>query len=164
MSESTPSTRPPMVSSERLTYLKILSILYYVYGGLSLLFGLFPLIYVLFGIIMAGASFVAEKQDEQIALIGGGIFMAVIGVLASVLCLCIGGITVWAGRCLQKQQHWMVCMIGGAVACLNVPIGTCLAVFTFINILDPEVKKLFEANSKALKEVKAAPPESTEST
>ena len=49
----------------------------------------------------------------------------------------------FAGRCLQQRRRHTFCVVMAALACLSVPLGTLLGVFTLIVLFRPGVKDLF---------------------
>ena len=50
-----------------------------------------------------------------------------------------------AGRRLAKRRSYTYCMVMAALTCANMPVGTCLGVFTIIVLARPSVKRLFGA-------------------
>ena len=119
-------------------HLRLLSILYYVWGGMTALFSCLGIFYV-FG----GALFTTFSARDADAPAWMGVIIAMIGVVVVVLGWTIGGLTIWAGRCLATRRHYTFCFIIAALACLSVPIGTALGVFTMIVLSRPSVKQLF---------------------
>jgi hypothetical protein len=121
-------------------HLKILSILYYVWGGLTACFSCFGLLYVVIGLVAVIAG-VQEKQGGPPAVVGG-MFM-LIGIVFVVLGATVGGLTIWAGRCLAQRKRYMLCLVMAGISCLSVPLGTALGVFTIIVLQRPTVKAMF---------------------
>jgi hypothetical protein len=120
-------------------YIKLLSVFHYVVGGLAAFFACIPLIHLTIGIaILVGAI------DDAPAFIGV-LLVAVATVIISLgwtLAVCI----IIAGRCLAKRKHYMFCLVMAAIACIFMPFGTVLGVFTIIVLMRPSVKELFAAN------------------
>ena len=50
----------------------------------------------------------------------------------------------WSGRCLAQRRRYIFCMVMAAIACLFVPLGTVLGVFTIVVLAKPEVKATFD--------------------
>jgi len=48
-----------------------------------------------------------------------------------------------AGAFLRRPAHYKFCFAAAVVACLLMPLGTVLGVFTIIALLRPGVKALF---------------------
>lgn len=48
-----------------------------------------------------------------------------------------------AGKNLEKQEKYQLCLVAAAVLCIFMPLGTILGVFTLITLTNESVKKLF---------------------
>ena len=120
-------------------HLKILSILYYVWGGLMACISCFGLLYVVIGLVAVIAG--AQHQGGPPAFVGG--MFIFIGVAFVLLGGTVGGLTIWAGRCLAQRKRYMLCFVMACIACLSVPLGTALGVFTIIVLQRPAVKAMF---------------------
>ena len=59
------------------------------------------------------------------------IFAAVIGVII-LLGWTFGGLTIYAGRCVQKRQHRVFVIVMGGLNCVLIPWGTLLGIATFM--------------------------------
>ena len=127
-------------------HLKILSILYYVWGGLTACFSCFGLFYVVFGLVAVIAG-TQQHQGGPPAFVGG--ILMFVGVVFVLLGATVGGLTIWAGRCLAQRKRYMLCFVMACIACLSVPLGTALGVFTIIVLQRPTVKAMFEQPTSA---------------
>jgi len=122
--------------------LRLLSIFHYVVGGLAAAFACLPLIHLVVGLLMVfrPEAFGPTKAPPPAFL--GWFFVIFAG-----LFICAGwGLAVliaWAGRCLQRRRHYNFCFVMACVACVFMPFGTVLGVFTLIVLLRPGVKSLF---------------------
>jgi hypothetical protein len=67
-------------------------------------------------------------------------------------CWVLAGCLIAAGRFLQLRRNYIFCMVAAGFACLQVPLGTVLGVFTIIVLQRPEVKRMFEQRSPVLEE------------
>lgn len=128
-------------------HLRLLSILYYVWGGLTALGACFTGVYAL----AAGGILTALSQTEQNgppAWIGPMlfVFMGALFVLVAV----IAWLTVWTGANLGRRQRYTLCMVVAIITCLSVPLGTALGVFTLIVLSRPSVKQLFGVATPAV--------------
>ena len=108
------------------------------------------LAYVIFGIIAAvvGGAAGASANDSGGAAAGvafGGIFACIGGVIV-VLLLSIAFLFYRCGKNLAARRNMTTCYIAAVVACLNIPLGLILAIFTFIVLSKPETKALFARN------------------
>lgn len=124
-----------------LQYIKILSIFYYVIGGLIALVSCLALLYLFIGVM-----FVTNPPPT-----GGGPPPPAIGwffIVVSIAVMVIGW--TWAvalmiaGWHMGKCRHYLYCMVMGCSALLYVPLGTVLGVFTIIVLVRPNAKRLFE--------------------
>src|SRR5688572_3906826 len=121
-------------------HLKTLSICYYVWGAVTAVFSMCGLFYIFMGLaFMNDASSFgatgpgptttrsAEPPPEFMGYLFAGMGAAVIffGSL-------IGGLTMYAGRCIARRRHRTFTLIMAGLHCLNVPVGTALGVFTFL--------------------------------
>jgi len=137
---------PPYDQDEQ--HLRLLSIFYYVIGGLTALIACFPLIHLGLGLAMLfSPEFFSGKPGEQpppaivgglFTCIGGFIFLAGQALAVS---------TIMAGRFLaQRKRYWFVFVVG-CIQCALFPFGTALGVFTIITLSRETVKELFKINS-----------------
>jgi hypothetical protein len=124
-------------------HLKLLSIFHYIIGGISAVFAFFPIIHLTIGIAMILGGFEDKSGQGPPAFVG---YMLVIIALtfmfagwAFAVCL------IMAGRFLSKRKHYMFCLVMAAIACMFMPFGTVLGVFTIIVLVQPSVKQLFAA-------------------
>ena len=121
-------------------YLKLLSVFHYVVGGLAAFFACIPFIHMAIGIAMLAGAF-KDSPPPVVGLIF--VIMATFFITAGwTLAVCI----IIAGRCLAKRKHYIFCLVMAAVACIFMPFGTVLGVFTIIVLMRPSVKELFAAN------------------
>ena len=139
------SNRPsvPPESAARIKdvdHLRTLAICHYVLAALLGLFGFFPIIYVFLGVVMlfapAGGGRGAPPQAVGWGLtIFGAVFMLAIWTLAVLMLI--------AGRNLSHYSHRTYCFVVACIACLWIPLGTTLGIFTIIVLSRPSVKALF---------------------
>ncbi|HTX20445.1 MAG TPA: hypothetical protein VMD27_01090 [Candidatus Aquilonibacter sp.] len=71
----------------------------------------------------------------------GGLFMA--------LGWAFAGLVFVAGRFLARRKHHTFCLVVAGVACLFMPFGTVLGVFSIIVLIREPVKQLFIASQPA---------------
>jgi hypothetical protein len=68
-------------------------------------------------------------------------------ILASVFIVCgwvFAGLLAWSGRCLAKRRHYMFSFVMACVACIFMPFGTVLGVFTILVLNRASVKAFFD--------------------
>lgn len=122
--------------------LHLLAIFHYVIAGIVALVACIPLIHLTIGIsVLVGAV----STDEPAMGVAGAFFI----VIASVIILVGWGMACfifYAGKNLDRQTKYQMCMIGGGLLCIFMPLGTILGVFTLLALQDQQVKDLFAAN------------------
>ena len=124
-------------------HLRLLSILYYIWGGLTAFGACFVCGYA----VIAGGVLTAASQSHNgpPAFVGSLVFV-IIGFVV-LLIGTIAGLTIWTGRNLARKRNYTFCFVIAALICLNVPLGTALGVFTIVVLMRPSVKQMFEEAS-----------------
>jgi hypothetical protein len=123
-------------------HLRLLSIFYYVKGGISALFACIPIIHVVLGLVFIIAPQVFGHGNNQppaflgclLVMLGG--FLILFGWTFAVLVLI-------AGKCIARRKHYTFCFVMACVECLSVPFGTVLGVFTILVLNRQSVKEMF---------------------
>jgi hypothetical protein len=125
--------------------LDLLAIFHYVVGGFTAFFACFPLLHVIFGLIMLLADFGTSTPPPPVLgwvfVILGGLFVLCGWALAVAILV--------AGRKLQKRKSRTYCLVVGGLECLLMPLGTVLGVFTLIVLTKESVKALFGGTAPA---------------
>ena len=121
-------------------HLRLLSILHYVWGGLTAFGGCIGGIYAIVGggLLTAAAT---QGHNAPPAWVGG--FMLVIGGFIVLLVITYSALAILAGRCLARKQHYTFCIVMACIECLSIPLGTALGVFTIVVLSRPSVKQKF---------------------
>ncbi len=127
--------------NQDLEHLKILSIFHYVLGGLAALFACIPVVHLLVGIGMVTGSFGPDADADQAIVIGWVFICLAITFIFFGWALALG--LIFAGRFLSQRKHYTFCLVVAGIACLFMPFGTILGVFTIIVLVRDSVKKLF---------------------
>lgn len=120
-------------------HLKLLSIFHYVAAGLSAVFGLMSSLYIIMGLVFINADFQGNNPPPPFM----GWMFIIIGAGTMVILLTVAMLFVKAGNSLRTQRNYTTCMVTAALACLWVPVGTVLGVFTIIVLNRPTVRQLF---------------------
>lgn len=123
-------------------YLKLLSIFHYVVGGLAGLFACLPLIHFSIGIAMLVGAIDGAPAFAGVILV---LFAMAFILSGWTLAVCL----IIAGRNLAQRRHYMFCLVMAAIACIFMPFGTVLGVFTIIVLMRPSVKELFGVDKSA---------------
>jgi hypothetical protein len=122
-------------------HLKLLSMFYYIRGGISAFFSCFFLFYVLVGIILSALPPSARGNGPPAVV---GFILMCVGSFIVLVGWTWSALVIFAGRCLAQRRHRVYCMVIAGISCLFVPYGTILGVFTFIVLQRPTVQQLFD--------------------
>ncbi len=128
-------------------HLRLLSIFHYVVAGLAGLFAIFPIIYVILGLMFILVPVAPEEfggKGPPPHFIGW--FFVIFGAVIMTLGWVYAGCVFTAGRFLAKRRRYLFCLVMAGVECVFIPFGTALGVFTIIVLVREPVKRLFESN------------------
>jgi hypothetical protein len=121
-------------------HLRALSICHYVLGGMSAFAGCIPLIHVTLGISMLVGAFDAGPNPPPREI---GLFFAVIGGAISLFLWTLAILKILAGRFLSQHTHYRFCFAIAIIECVQMPMGTILAIFTMLVLSRDSVQALF---------------------
>ena len=124
-------------------HLRLLSIFYYVKGGITALFACIPIIHVVLGLVFIIAPTAFGHGNDQPPAFLGWLFL----ILGSFLILfgwTFAVLTLLAGRCISRRKHYTFCFVVACIECLSVPFGTVLGIFTILVLNRQSVKELFK--------------------
>ena len=146
--------------------LNTLALCFYVLGGLIALFSSMFIVHIVMGVVMVrqpsafappappvpaaqsypgGPPFPAAYPSPFFPP-GMGYLVAVMGSVCVLGGWTLGAFTVYAGRCLKARKNYTLILVVAALGgTLVMPLGTLLAVFTFLVLMRPSVKPLFSA-------------------
>ena len=127
-------------------HLKLLAIFHYIVGGLMAFFACFPIIHLVFGIVMIVAPQSLNSHGPPPPAFIGWLF-AVIGGTIILLGWATAICVIAAGRCLANRSHYTFCLVIACIMCMFMPFGTVLGVFTIIVLMRDSVKEAFAANN-----------------
>ncbi len=123
-------------------HLRLLTIFHFVCAGMAALFACFPVIHLVLGLVMLLRPQVfGPAKDPPPHFIG--LFMVIFASAFILSGWTYAALLAWAGRCLARRKHYMFCLVMACVACLFMPFGTVLGVFTIIVLTRPSVQTLF---------------------
>ena len=129
-------------------HLRLISIFHLVAGILYVVGGFFPILHLIFGLMMIfNPDIVTGNQGEPPPAFFGYFFvvMAVILILAA---WTMGALTIYSGRCIQRRQSRMYSLVISGLNCCLFPVGTALGVFTFIVLGRPGVRAEYENKTR----------------
>jgi hypothetical protein len=130
-------------------HLRLLSIFHFVVAGMGALASLFPVIHLAMGIWIVTVDpsgpgpgqGPAGREEVPRAL---GWFFIVFASAIILLGLAFSACLAWAGACLRARRRRNFCLVVAGIACMFVPVGTALGIFTILVLLRPGVKARFE--------------------
>ena len=134
----------PLVDQDQ-EHLRLLSIVYYIYAGMSAFFGLFGLLYIVLGLVVAPMVPIRNGDPAfpaYIFVVLGGIFLVLVAAVTTAELL--------IARYLKRRQHYTFCLIVAGFNCLWIPFGTALGVFTILVLQRLSVKALFTGNEQSM--------------
>lgn len=122
-------------------HLSTLSILHYVYGAFVCVGGCFALIFIFLGSFL-GSDFLASNSGEAPPEWLGGFFQ-VLGWVLFALIEAWGILTILSGTWIAKGKNRTGTLVVAGFNCLNIPFGIALGIFTFVVMMDEEVKQAY---------------------
>lgn len=153
-----PQPLTPLQNQERTDAdnLQTLTLCHFIMGGLIALFSCIFIIHIVMGamIIHTPSAFTpapsARSSPSVPTALGfppmmGYLFLTV-GIVVVLSGWTLGGLTAYAGRCLKERKHYIfILIIAGCNGAFVMPLGTLLGAFTFVVLLRPTVKALFDS-------------------
>jgi hypothetical protein len=136
-----------MPRPEDARHLDLLATFYFVVAGLTALCGSIPIIHIVLGISILSGGLKGSGSPPPAS--AGGMFV-VMGSVAVALMWGLAVCMLMAGFCLRRRRGYVFCLVVAGMACLNQPFGVVLGVFTFILLLRPRVKTLFDKPNQVL--------------
>ncbi len=115
-------------------HIRLLGILFVIWGIISLCFGLFLFALFLGGGILAGS-------DEAFAI------LTIIGIVASCFSIMTGIPELIGGWGLLQKRQWarIVVIIMAVINVISPPFGTALGIYAFWVLFNPEAKAYLQA-------------------
>src|SRR5437879_2862964 len=124
---------PPIIgaaaSNADMEQLRLLSILHYIMGAITLVGASVPIIHFTIGMLMLVNPGVFGNNPPPRFI---GVLFVIISVLIMIFGWALGVCTILSGRYLARRVHRTFSMIVAAVNCIGFPFGTALGVFTII--------------------------------
>ena len=128
-------------SSQDEEHLRLLSIFHFVVAGMTGLFALFPIIHLIIGLAIVSGALHSSGTDQIPAFIGW--FFVLFAATWIVFGLALAMLIALGGRELRRRRHYTFCLVVAALACLIMPFGTVLGVFTILVLMRESVKEMF---------------------
>jgi hypothetical protein len=131
-----------------LQQLKLLSIFFYVWGGLACLFAVIGAI----SLVVAGAAMSSlpssSSEDAQSQAFMGPFFIAM-GIVILIVGLIYGILAIMAGGKFKKHLGgYVFCLVISIITCItSFPIGTALGIFAIVVLMRASVKEVFKGQA-----------------
>jgi hypothetical protein len=129
------------MNDEDLQHLRLLTIFHYIVAGIAGVFSLFPVIHLIVGLVMLAGGFEGDAGASEARFVGM-IFVAIAGTFI-LLGLTFAVLLAVAGRSLALHRNYTFCLVMAGIACVFMPFGTVLGVFTIIVLMRDSVRRLF---------------------
>ncbi len=130
-----------------LQHIRLLGMFHFVVAGLTALFASIPVIHLVVGLGLVTGAFDRLSHDAtpappEVKLIG------TVFVLVAACMILIGWtiavVIALGGSFLLKRRHHTYCLVAAGLACMLMPFGTVLGVFTLLVLTKERVKALFD--------------------
>ncbi len=124
--------------------LKLLSIGYFIQGGIAAFYSLLALCYVGFiGFVFTAIQSAAERNGQN--PLPRGILPLIEAILTAMLLVTVAYAVclLYTGYWLRRRAHRTFLLVVGALSCLAVPYGTVLGIFTFMVLQRPVARTMF---------------------
>ena len=129
-------------------HLRLLAIFHYVCAGLAGLFACFPIFHLIFGLVLLlRPTAFGPSNNQPPAFLG--LFFVLFACALIFLGWAFAAFLAYAGRCLSQRKNYTFCLVMAGIACMFMPFGTILGIFTIIVLMRPTVKPLFAATPSA---------------
>ena len=125
--------------SQDLQHIRLLSIFHYVLAGMVFFMGCFPFIHFFLGLGFVAGWFPDTNSEVETV----GVFLMVIAGAIILTAWALAISVAVAGNFLGRRVNYRYCLVIAAIACLFMPFGTVLGVFTIMVLMRPSVKPLF---------------------
>ena len=124
--------------------LKLLSIGYFIQGGIILFYGLLFFCYMGFVGTMLAVAQRSVSGGGRIPIPPGllGVILVVV-IVAALATLVTGAFMLYAGVALRRRQHRVLILVMAGLSCLSLPYGTVLGIFTLMVMQRPAAKEIF---------------------
>ncbi len=121
------------------SHLTLLAVFYYVLGGVAAFVSCIPIIHLGLGFSMATG--VIGDGEPALPVVGSVMMIAACFVI--LLGWTFAACLIATGRFLSQRRKYMFCLVVAAIACLSIPFGTVLGVFTIVVLMRESVQELF---------------------
>ncbi|HEY4156705.1 MAG TPA: hypothetical protein VGM29_01365 [Polyangiaceae bacterium] len=128
--------------------LKVLSILHFVYAGIIAFTGILLVAYLVIAAALVASTSSAAKPSAGEAAVVGTVFIVIFGSLILLLWV-KAALLVYSGLSLRKLERKLLSQIVAVLACINLPFGTALGVYTLVVLSRPSISWRYAKNRLA---------------
>jgi hypothetical protein len=142
MPDIPPEERQRIVDEE---HLRLLTIGHYIAGGLYIAFASMFVFHLIFLVFLSANPDVFTPPGKQVQPMPENVIYAMTVAVGFFVALgwTIGGLTIYAGRCIRNRAHRTFTIVMAAVNLLLIPIGTILGVFTLMVVTRESVRRMY---------------------
>lgn len=130
-------------------HLRLLSIGYYIAGGLHIAFASFFIIHFVFLIMLTSHPDLFPPTDHSVAISSDAVLHIFTWVLGAIIFLgwLFGGLTIYAGRCIKSRTRRTLSLVMAALNILAIPAGTIVGVCGLIVLSRSSIRRLYMQES-----------------
>lgn len=125
--------------------LKLLSVGYFIQGGIATFYGLVFAAYLAIMGAVFGSVLTNVQSRSQVPIPAG--VLSLIGVILGcvlLLVILMGLLMLYCGLALRRRRHRLLVLIMAGVNLLSIPYGTVLGIFTILVLQRPAAKAMFD--------------------
>ena len=126
-------------------HLQLLALFHYVVAILAALFSLFPTVHLAVGIALVSGAFADPADPFPFTLVGW--FLILFGGCWIAFGLTFASCLAAAGRFLKARRHYQFCIVMAGLACVFMPFGTALGIFTILVLTRQDVREQFNGTA-----------------
>jgi len=123
-------------------HLRLLKLCYYILAGVTALYSLFPMVFLLFGSLIYSGAIPMQAGPQVNPRAFASVFFG-IGIAGLVLGFGSALLALLAALSLRDHRRRTFCIVVAASSCLYIPWSTLIGVSTIVVLNRPTVKALF---------------------
>ncbi len=121
-----------------------LAVLHFVWGGIKLS----SAVGILMNLLVNFGMYIGGIYDENVDAETFGFMIMLFLIIGLIFTVVFGILNIYCGKFLLQKKNRTFCLVMSGFACVSIPLGTLLGIFTFIELGKPHVISLFEANDE----------------
>ena len=124
-------------------HLRLLKLCYYVVAGMTTVYSLFSMIFLIAGSLLFSAAIPLAQARSKVDPHAFGLLFLGIAIAAILAALGTALATFLTARYLRDHRRRTFCIVMAACTCIYIPWGTIIGVCTIMVLNRPSVKALF---------------------